>query len=322
MINSSEVAKQCNVSGPTIKNLIDDLFGLENVHRTKPKTGNIILTREQVSKIYEQRGLIFERKIATIGNQKGGVGKSLLTINAAKKKVNEGAKVCIIDLDPEACATNFLLKEEDYGKEYKTMLDVFRDNLNFKDAIIETKYEGLYIVPCNGKARRAERFVQNENLGTLMRRKLEGMEDFDLILFEIPPTFSNIIESAYIASDIVIMPTFPDSWSIESCILTDEDIKESVKKWEVKAPEIKVLLNKYSEKRNASKDSWSTLIQYFGDKVLPLKIKDTAELQNSINDGNSIFDPGVRASKALKEDFSELANYICPLKQANPEARQ
>lgn len=322
MINSSEVAKQCNVSSPTIKNLIDDLFGLDNVARTKPKTGNIILTREQVLKIYEQRGLIFERKIATIGNQKGGVGKSLLTINVGRKKVSEGAKVCIIDLDPEACATNFLLKEEDYQKDFKTMLDVFRDNIKFNDVVVETKYEGLYIVPCNGKARRAEKFVQNENLGTLMKRKLEGMDDFDLILFEIPPTFSNIIESAYISSDIVIMPTFPDLWSIESCILTDEDIKESVEKWEVKEPEIKILLNKYSEKRNASKDSWSSLIHHFGDKVLPLKIKDTAELQNSINDGQSIFDSGVRASKALKEDFSELANYICPLKSVKNSVRQ
>lgn len=318
MILSSDVAKNCKVTINTIKSDIDSMFGIENVERTKPKTGKILLSREQVGAIYKKRGFSFTRNIVTIGNQKGGVGKSLLTLNTAiKKSKEEGAKVLIIDLDPESCATNFLLRDEDFDKEYITMLEVFKDGLNFESAILPTKYDGLDIVPCKGKARRAEKFVRDENLGSLMTKKLEGLEGYDLIMFEVPPTFSNIIEAAYIASDIVIMPCFPDAWSIESCALTDEDIRESSEKWNVKNPEIRIILNKYSENRNASKDAWSTLLKEFGDQVLPMKIKDTAELQNSINNGQSIFDKGVKASKALKESFSELSSFICPLQDKN-----
>lgn len=317
MILSSEVAKSCNVSLNTIKADIDNMFGMNNIERTKPKTGKILLSRNQAKEIYEKRGFSFKKTIATLGNQKGGVGKSLLTINTAIKKAKEGAKVLIIDLDPESCATNFLLKDEDFNTDFITMLEIFKDNIPFVDAVLSSKYSGLDIIPCKGKARRAEKFVRDENLGTLMQRKMKGLEDYDLILFEVPPTFSNIIEAAYITSDIVVMPCFPDAWSIESCMLTDEDIRESCEKWSAQIPEIRVVLNKYNENRNASKDAWSNLLKVFGEQVLPMKIKDTAELQNSINSGNSIFDKGVKASKILKESFSELSNFMCPLENSN-----
>ena len=277
------------------------------------------MSHDQVRKLYSNRGLTFKRSIATIGNQKGGVGKSLLTINVAVKKAKEGARVLIIDLDPESCATNFLIKDEDHEKDYLTMLEVFRDNITFSDAVIETKYSNLDIVPCRGKARRAEKFVRDENLGTLMKRKLEGLDDYDLILFEVPPTFSNIIESAYISSDIVIMPCFPDSWAIESCMLTSEDIEDSCEKWGIRKPEVRVILNKFNEKRKASQDAWAVLAEQFTAKLLPFTIKDTAELQNSINDGNAIFDKGVKSSKQLKESFTSLANTLCPLIEINQE---
>jgi chromosome partitioning protein len=293
------------------------MFGLENIERTKPVTGKILLSRDQTKELYEKRGFKFKRTVAVIGNQKGGVGKSLLTLNTAIKKAREGARVLIIDLDPESCATNFLLKDDAFDKEFKTMLEIFRDELVFKDAILPTKYDGLDIVPCMGKARRAEKFVRDEPLGTLMARKMEGLEAYDVILFEVPPTFSSIIEAAYIASDIVIMPCFPDAWSIESCMLTNEDIRDSSAKWSTETPEIKIILNKYNEHRKASKDAWSTLVRDFGDQVLPFTIKDTAELQNSINNGNSVFDKGVKASKVLKESISELAGFICPLEDTN-----
>lgn len=317
MIASSEIAKNCNVTLNTIKSDIDGLFGLDNIERTKPVTGKILLNFDQARELYTKRGFGFKRTVVTIGNQKGGVGKSLLTLNTAVKKAKEGAKVLIIDLDPESCATNFLITDDDYGTEYLTMLEVFRDNLLFKKAILRSKYPNLDIVPCRGKARRTERFVRDENLGTLMKRKLEGLEEYDLVMFEVPPTFSNIIEAAYIASNLVVMPCFPDAWSIESCMLTDEDIEESCEKWGVDSPQRKILLNRFNEKRKASQDAWNVLTEKFAGQVLPYTIKDTAELQNSINNGNSIFDKGVRASKDLKENFKSLSNLICPLLDKN-----
>lgn len=312
MITPNECAELLSISNVRVKQLIKELYSEDEIFRTKPENGQIRLSPIQVRKIIEKRGGDFKKTIATFGNEKGGVGKSLLTINVAVKRAQQGAKVLIIDLDPEACATNFLLTEEDFDSDFATMLEVFKNNSHFKDAIKRTRYENIDIVPCRGKARRAEKFVRDENLGNLMEQKLTGLKDiYDLILFEVPPTFTNIIASAYISSDVVIIPTFPDTWSIESVALTLEDVEEEAKKWGRPIPEMKIVLNKYRPDRTASKDAWDMILKEFPGHVLPFQIKESADLQNSINDGHTIFE--ARSPKIIKEAITMLGEYVCPL---------
>ncbi len=312
MISPNECAELLSISHMRVKQLLKESFDEDEIYRTKPENGQIRLSPNQTRTLVQSRGMEFKKSLVTFGNEKGGVGKSLLTINVAIRRAQMGAKVLIIDLDPEACATNFLLREDDFEKDHITMLEIFKNNLSFKDAVIKTRYEFVDIVPCRGKARRAEKFVRDENLATLLNDKLnEVKEEYDLILFEVPPTFSNIIASAYITSDIIVIPTFPDSWSLESVMLTLEDVEEEASKWRIPVPEMRVLLNKYRPDRNASRDAWETMMKEFGSHVLPFQIKESADLQNSINDGKSIFES--RSPKIVKEAISMLGELVCPI---------
>ena len=312
MISPHECAEILSITDVRVKQILKDLIPENEIFRTKPENGQIKLSPPQIRTLINHRGMAYRPTIVTFGNEKGGVGKSLITINVAIKKAQQGARVLIIDLDPEACATNFLLKETDFNRDFITMLEVFKNNLSFADAVLPTRYEYLDVIPCRGKARRTEKYVRDENLGQLMKTKLGKLkEKYDLILFEVPPTFSNIIASAYISSDIVVVPTFPDSWSLESVMLTIEDIQEESAKWGTKIPDIRVVLNKYRPDRNASKDAWDTIMKEFGSYVLPFQIKESADLQNSINDGKSIFE--IRSPKIIRESIAMLGDLVCPL---------
>lgn len=312
MISPSECAELLGLTDTRIKQIFKEIVPESEIVRTKAENGKIRITPTQVRRLIESRNSSYVHTIATFGNEKGGVGKSLITINVAIRRAQLGARVLIIDLDPEACATNFLIRDEDFDKDCFTMLEVFKDNMLFKDAIIPTKYEFLDIVPCRGKSRRAERYVRDENLGSLIKSRLKGLSEiYDLILFEVPPTFSNIIASAYAASDIVVIPTFPDTWSLESVLLTIEDIKEMSEKWQTKAPEIKVILNKYRVDRLASQEAWETMTKEMGNYLLPFQIKESADLQNSINSGKSLFES--HAPKSIKDSFGMLADLVSPL---------
>src|SRR5205085_10009251 len=66
------------------------------------------------------RGLLM-RRIAII-NQKGGVGKTTTAVNLAAALAEQGQRVCVIDLDPQAHATTHLGLEPD-GKA-DSMYDV------------------------------------------------------------------------------------------------------------------------------------------------------------------------------------------------------
>ena len=230
-----------------------------------------------------------------------------------------GAKVLIIDLDPEACTTNVLL-DDSFNSDYKTIYEVLKHDLPFSEVIVPTKYEGLDLVGCKGVARRAERLVSDQNPKKILRDKMQDLDKYDLIMFDIPPSFSRLISSAYLTSDLIIMPTFPDSWSIESLQLTLDDLEEECSQFEVKVPEIKILMNKFLPDRKASQEAWKVLVNNFGDYLLPFQIKESAGLQNTINNGISIFESPKYPE--IKESLNLLSRTISPietmsLKEAN-----
>ena len=189
-----------------------------------------------------------------------------------------------------------------------------KHDLQFKDVIESTKYNGIDIVGCKGLARRAERIVSDQNPRKILTSKMNGLDQYDLILFDVPPTFSRLISSAYLTSDLVIMPTFPDSWSIESLQLTIDDIHEDCKQFDSPIPEMKILMNKFLSDRKASKDAWQVLLEEFRKYLLPYQIKESAALQNFVNEGVSIFE--TTGHLEIKDAFNSLCSVICPLNEA------
>ena len=222
-----------------------------------------------------------------------------------------GAKVLIIDLDPEACITNLIIQPTNADNTFATIFEVMKNDLKFKDIIEPTKYEGIDIIGCKGLARRAERIVSDQNPRKILTSKMEGLDQYDLILFDVPPTFSRLISSAYLTSKLIVMPTFPDSWSIESLQLTIDDIHEDCKQFDCSIPEIKILINKFLADRRASKDAWQVLSRDFGKYLLPYQIKESASLQNFVNEGISIFE--TTGHLEIKDTLHSLCSSICPL---------
>lgn len=312
MITLPEAAALLGFSDARLKQIFKANPQLKYIQRRGKGTPNQI-PHQTIQQLLMNRGLSFRKTYATIGQEKGGVGKSLLTVNTAINLVRKGANGLIVDLDPEACATNLLLPDEFIGKQLSTIYEIFKHDGQIVDTIVPTRFDGLDLVPCRGKARRVDRMIADENPKFLLRARMMELEHYDFIFFEVPPTFSRLITAAYLTSEIVVMPTFPDTWSLESIALTIEDIKEDAKRFEAHIPEIKILLNKFNPTRKASKEAWSYLAQTYPDLFLPFQIKESAELQNSINDGACIFDLRRIGTQDVRESISLLADLICPL---------
>jgi chromosome partitioning protein len=306
MLSIVELAALLSLSKERVKQLVNDELALNpgvdiqtgTVWRIGPQT---------VRKLMAARNIRFPaRKVATFASFKGGIGKTTISTNVAVRAASLGAKVLLIDLDPEACSTNQLVKSG--GKDPIIFVDLFRENLDIRKAILPSSYRGLDVVPSALRNHSSEKIVAGMNPKRIVKDKLEGL-DYNLILLELPPSFTTLTGSAYLAADLIVLPCIPSVYSLESVALTIEAIDSLAKEFEVPKKEFKVLMNEYNSARVASQQITKELLDTYKSMVFPFYIKESTDISNANNAGKSVFE--IKCSKAIREDFHELTMQVC-----------
>ena len=96
-------------------------------------------------------------KVLTIANLKGGVGKTVTTINASYLLATEHAKkVLLVDADQQGNTSQFFGA---YGYDKPSMTDVMKRRVTAEEVIQHTEYENLDIIPANLSLAEAEKAV-------------------------------------------------------------------------------------------------------------------------------------------------------------------
>ena len=323
MLTVRDAARTLALTPARLKQILKQDINLK-YERAKENNGLIKIPEATMAQLLNTRGKRIANKKIVIKSQKGGVGGTSITVQTAIRiPQTRGCKVLVIDADPEASSTSFLLPENVTLDGLPSLLEVFKNDIPLKDCIIPSKFDGVFLVPAKGVMRRVDRLLISENPKTLIRKKLASIEylGFSTIFFDLPPTYSRLSESCYLTADLVILPTDPSGWGIEGVSLTYEDINFSCEEFEIKRkPEIKILINKYNPLRKASKESWVELTQNFKDLVLPITIKESADFQNANNDAQSIFK--AKCPQELRASIDEVCHLVAPIENMAKELAQ
>jgi len=161
-------------------------------------------------------------------NLKGGVGKTTAAVNVAYLAAASRQRVLLWDLDPQG-ASSFVLRVRARVGDLRSK--TFEGGAPFADAIKETDYRNLDLLPADFSYRKFDRIL--DRLGKpvrVMRALLDTLgADYDLVVLDCPAGFSLVTEAVLETADLSLVPTIPTPLSVQTLarILKWADRRES-----------------------------------------------------------------------------------------------
>lgn len=184
-------------------------------------------------------------KVNTFAIQKGGTGKTSVSISVAVELAAKGKKVLIIDIDPQGNATSWILND-DVEINYE-LADVLMEKCSAEDAIIQTQIDNLSIIPTvtlGGSLRLYQKTLATEQPYAIRHLIKEISDKFDYCIIDTSPSFGALEESCFLASDEAIAVLQIDTFSKEGLITFLENLNKMKKRYDTELPVInKLILN-------------------------------------------------------------------------------
>ncbi len=243
----------------------------------------------------------------SIAIQKGGSGKTTTAINLAAALRDQGHKVLLLDLDPQANLTQALgLHEEPARSIYHLLREESMGIQSDLNGIIH-KEGVLDVVPASLDLANAEmELVSVFGRENLLSRLLEPVkQQYDYIFIDCPPALAMLTVNALVASDFVLMPLQAEFLPLNGVKSFMRSIDNLRKGLHLKLDLLGFVLTKYDRRKTMNRDILRQLEKTYEGKVFKTRIRSNIALAKAQEKGVDIFNYKAQSNGA--KDYLKLA---------------
>lgn len=254
-------------------------------------------------------------KIITIGNNKGGVGKTMQCYQLICHLAHQGHRVLAIDLDSQANLSSTL------GVNIQRTLipEWLIGDVEFSEVVTEATgefdfYQNIKLVASSRHMANLAKLLilsesevrksagRKERLLKLRLKEVESM--FDYVVIDTPPMLGDELIMSLVASNQILIPTQAQDYSIDG-LEELMDTFEIIKETENPGLEFSIIPSMVNPRRKIERQRLEELGQSFN--VTPV-IRNLVDMQESVALRKPVFMFGGKSKG--KQDYAELWNSL------------
>lgn len=248
-------------------------------------------------------------RVISLVNQKGGVGKTTTAVNLGAYLSEMGKFVLLLDLDPQANATNGIGID---SRQAQGLYQVLSGGARAKDVIKKTQMAGYDIMPSSGELAGARvELIERDNREFQLREILADIRTlYDYIIIDCPPSLDVLTVNGLVASDSVIIPVQSEYYALEGLgqlLETVDLIKTNIQ------PSLEILgavITMYDKRNKLCRGVAKEVQRHFPGRVFSSMVPRCVNLAEAPSFRQTIleFNKWSKGAKAYRQLASEVIN--------------
>lgn len=254
-------------------------------------------------------------------NFKGGTGKTSLSTSYAFRMAELGHRVLLVDLDSQGHATKCLGYE---GEDFpKTLLEVIVRKAPLQDVIQHTAMPNLDFVPSNLSMSTVDlALMPMAGREFKLKNALKDVEpQYDLVVFDAPPSFGLLNLNALMASDDLFVPVLADFLSFHGLKLLFETVQSLEEDLGHLLDHVFIVINSFNQTFKLAKEAKEALETHYPEYLLPTVVRQCTKFAQASSEGVPVFmaDRDCKGAHDIQALIDEVQDRLA--KQAKARAR-
>ncbi len=248
-------------------------------------------------------------RVLAMANQKGGVGKTTTTINLGAALAEFGSRVLLVDMDPQG-SLGVGLGVEPHSLEVTVYNLLLQDEVAPGDAVLETAFERLHLLPANIDLAAAELLlVQEVAREQSLRRVVDRLRyRYDFILIDCPPSLGLLTINGLTAADGVIVPLECEYFALRGMSLLMDTLRKVQGRLNPQLTLDGIIATMFDGRTIHTREVLERVREAFGDIVFKTTINKTIRFAEAPVAGEPIltYSPRSKGSEAYRDLAREV----------------